>query len=321
MSAGDRMKTTSVFKNSSLQKIRLASSLKLHFASACAFAVGLLAGSISSTSFAKEHTLTSSKAYSTYSQSIAIEPSDFSAQDAALTIRYKIECLSDRYQMVPGELSYEGRKIRFDLFSSRTETSVLISKPVTSSTATLSLVSGTDCSAKILSAQIEPLAIQARSSDAELTQFAQLAQLAMMHAPILNIRPDQVENRLTDLPLVMAYSVMPSTVEGNKKIRYTLFFTDEDSKTDAAGTDFQMARYGRRTDIEWIYEVELDQNNNAVQRLIQGAFLKSGIFGGAGHSTVSFHGDLVDGQHPVLYNIADHNVFSDKPLKSGSEFP
>jgi hypothetical protein len=279
---------------------------------AITFFSGLLLEPLSESALAMGQSLASSHATPTYRESLSINPADFSAQNAALTIRYQIECQSDRYQMVPGELSYEGRVIRFDLFSARSETTVLIGKPSAAGSINLTLMSGTDCSAKLLSTQIEQMMAAPKNSDSDL---------AMLHAPFLNVRPDQVENRYTDLPIALAYSITPSDTKGNKKLRYTIFFTDEDSVGDSNATEFQMARYGRRTDVEWIYEVELDRNGQVIRRQYQGGLITKGPLEGAGHATYPFKGSFVDGQHPVLYNVANHNVFSDKPLDTMRGLP
>ncbi|PYV46582.1 MAG: hypothetical protein DMG92_17775, partial [Acidobacteria bacterium] len=75
---------------------------------------------------------------------------------------------------------------------------------------------------------------------------------AIVHAPILLARADTI-GRYSDLPLLMWYEELPS--ESGKVLQYSIVFTNEDGGTP---TDALMARWGRTTDIEYIYRVQLD---------------------------------------------------------------
>jgi hypothetical protein len=95
---------------------------------------------------------------------------------------------------------------------------------------------------------------------------------------------------------------------GNHKIlRYTVFLSDEDNQITSADTNAQMARYGRSTDIEWCYDIELDSELKPVRESYQGIL----------HFPYTFRGDYLPGghvlTHPVLYNynLDDNNVFVD----------
>lgn len=59
-----------------------------------------------------------------------------------------------------------------------------------------------------------------------------------------------------------AHSVTVTTsAPGHRVLEYSLVWSNEDGGTD---TPALMARWGRSTDIEWIYRVEVDQAGNRV---------------------------------------------------------
>lgn len=133
------------------------------------------------------------------------------------------------------------------------------------------------------------------------------AQLVEKHAPFLGLRSDQRDDFLTDIPYVLAYHWIPR--EKGTTLRYTIYFSDEDSLKTSRETDGQMARYGRRLDIEWLYEVDLDETGRATARRYQGS-----IFGGMGHQTKTFKGRFLPGtEHPILYTATANNTFNDSP--------
>jgi hypothetical protein len=81
------------------------------------------------------------------------------------------------------------------------------------------------------------------------------------------------------------------------KIRYSVIFTNEDGGTQ---TSALMARWGRTTDIEWIYEVTID-----AQKKVTAATFQS-----VGHGTREFQGKEESG-HPALIVASDNNNVSD----------
>lgn len=118
---------------------------------------------------------------------------------------------------------------------------------------------------------------------------------ALSFAPLLYARPNTI-GRFSDIPLLMWYETErdgPLT-----KIRYSVIFTNEDGGTETCAL---MARWGRTTDIEWIYEVKLDAHNKVV----------SAIFQGVRHETREFHGKEQNG-HPALIVASDNNNVSDR---------
>jgi hypothetical protein len=118
---------------------------------------------------------------------------------------------------------------------------------------------------------------------------------ALSLAPLLYARPNTI-GRFSDIPLLMWYETQrngPLTT-----IRYSVIFTNEDGGTETAAL---MARWGRTTDIEWIYEVKIDAHNKVV----------AATFQGVRHETREFRGKHEDG-HPTLIVASDNNNVSDR---------
>jgi hypothetical protein len=118
--------------------------------------------------------------------------------------------------------------------------------------------------------------------------------VAQSMAPIVYARPNTV-GKFTDLPLIMWYEVEP-TPRG-KRYRYSVIFSNEDGGTQ---TDRLMATWGRTTDIEYIYGVEV---NNA------GAIVAE-EFQGPGHEVPVFKGRH-EGRHPLEWVSTDNNMVSE----------
>ena len=117
---------------------------------------------------------------------------------------------------------------------------------------------------------------------------------AIAHAPVLYARPNTFDH-FTDVPLLMYYEVLR---EGAETVyRYTVIFTNEDGGTQTAAL---FARWGRGTDIEWVYEVRL-----------RGGKVVAETFQGVRHETKDFRGQRTGGGHPLLAVASDNNNFSD----------
>jgi len=117
---------------------------------------------------------------------------------------------------------------------------------------------------------------------------------ALSLAPVLYARPNTI-GRFSDIPLVMWYE---TEHEGPlTKIRYSVIFTNEDGGTE---TSALMARWGRTTDIEWVYEVKVDSRGKVV----------AATFQGIKHQTHEFQGAERNG-HPALIVASDNNNVSD----------
>jgi len=123
------------------------------------------------------------------------------------------------------------------------------------------------------------------------SQGADFTALSM--APIVYARPNTV-GKFTDLPLVMWYEVV-STPRG-RQFRYSVIFSNEDGGTQ---TDRLMATWGRTTDIEFIYGVELDAAGKILAEEFQGP----------GHEVPAFTGQH-EARHPLVWVSTDNNMVS-----------
>ena len=140
------------------------------------------------------------------------------------------------------------------------------------------------------------------------------ASLAYRYSPILYGRdlpeiPGQYENNYTDVPLIMYYTTSTDPASGNTTIEYTVIWSNEDGGTN---TPALMARWGRSTDIEWIYRVTLDRQGNIVSEFYQAP----------NHATLPFTG-AKEGNHPLLQTSTSNNNLTqveDPALSSGYRF-
>jgi hypothetical protein len=119
---------------------------------------------------------------------------------------------------------------------------------------------------------------------------------ALAQAPFVYARAGTVE-KASDLPLVTWYETEPRP-EGGTRIRYSIVFSNEDGGTPP---DRLMATWGRLTDLEYVYGVELDA---------QGAVV-SAEFQGRDHELLRFAGKR-DGSHPLLHVVTDNNMLADQ---------
>src|SRR5207248_1831237 len=78
---------------------------------------------------------------------------------------------------------------------------------------------------------------------------------------------------------------------------YSVIFTNEDGGTP---TDRLMATWGRTTDIEFVYGVEVDAEGTVIAEEYQGP----------GHQVPNFTGRH-EGRHPLLWVATDNNMVSD----------
>jgi hypothetical protein len=119
--------------------------------------------------------------------------------------------------------------------------------------------------------------------------------LAWTLTPILHARANTV-GRFTDLPILMWYEV-ESTSRG-RRFTYSVIFTNEDGGT---ATDRLMATWGRTTDIEFVYGVEVDAAGTVLKEEFQGP----------GHQVPLFTGAHEE-RHPLLWVATDNNMVSDR---------
>jgi hypothetical protein len=114
-------------------------------------------------------------------------------------------------------------------------------------------------------------------------------------APIVHARPNTI-GKFTDVPVFMWYETEP-TPRGTR-YRYSVIFTNEDGGTP---TDRLMATWGRTTDIEYIYSVEVDASGRVLADDLQGPE----------HKILAFRGAR-EGRHPLLWVTTDNNMVEDR---------
>jgi hypothetical protein len=117
---------------------------------------------------------------------------------------------------------------------------------------------------------------------------------ALSLAPFVHARPDTV-GRFTDVPLLMWYQ-SELTARGTR-YRYSVVFSNEDGGTPA---DRLMATWGRTTDIEYVYSVEIDPNDTILSEDMQGPK----------HEILPFTGKR-EGTHPLLWVSTENNMVLD----------
>ena len=118
--------------------------------------------------------------------------------------------------------------------------------------------------------------------------------IAQSMAPIVYARPNTV-GMFTDLPLLMWYEVEPT--RRGRQYRYSVIFSNEDGGTQ---TDRLMATWGRTTDIEFVYGVEVDAAGQILAEEFQGP----------GHEVPAFKGQH-EARHPLLWVSTDNNMVSE----------
>ena len=119
--------------------------------------------------------------------------------------------------------------------------------------------------------------------------------LPLALAPFVYARPNTV-GRFTDVPVFMWYETEP-TARGTR-YRYSVIFTNEDGGTP---TDRLMATWGRTTDVEYLYSVEVDRNGEIVAEDFQGPE----------HEVLPFGGTR-EARHPLLWVSTENNMVLDK---------
>lgn len=139
----------------------------------------------------------------------------------------------------------------------------------------------------------------ATAVDVKALRFVTVTQPNVRHdaiasSPILHSRRDSI-GKFSDVPLLMWYETKRTAA--TTTIRYSIIFSNEDGGTQ---TDALMARWGRATDIEWLYEITRDRSGRVIAETYQGI----------NHAVREFLGRK-EGGHPVLFVASDNNNFSD----------
>ncbi len=113
----------------------------------------------------------------------------------------------------------------------------------------------------------------------------------LANAPVVFARKNTI-GKFTDIPLVLYAERLVE--DGHPLLQYTMIFSNEDGGTS---TRALMARWGRTTDIEYLYKAFLDANGGLVKATIQAR----------DHKEIEFAGRR-DGAHPLLIPVTDNNM-------------
>ncbi|MBT2229066.1 hypothetical protein [Nonomuraea sp. NEAU-A123] len=107
------------------------------------------------------------------------------------------------------------------------------------------------------------------------------------------------QNATTDTPLIAWHESAPAPTPGHTKLTYSVVWSNEDGGTN---TPALMARWGRTTDIEWIYSVEVDANGDRVAG--------SDTYQAPDHQTLHFTGRY-ENDHALLQTCTSNNNMCD----------
>lgn len=137
------------------------------------------------------------------------------------------------------------------------------------------------------------------------------AYTELSHAPVLYGRNGDAsggpyQNAFTDTPLVAWHEDVPATTPGHRLLTYSYIWSNEDGGTS---TPQLMARWGRTTDIEWIYQVEVDAAGHRVPG--------TAVIQAPNHVTLPFTGTY-EGDHPLMQTCTlNNNICSavDDPMR------
>jgi len=129
-------------------------------------------------------------------------------------------------------------------------------------------------------------------------RFREETSDVVANAPVFYARANTL-GKFTDIPLVV-YCERLSENSG-PFLQYTLIFSNEDGGTS---TRALMARWGRTTDVEYVYRAFLSPDGSVRKATIQVE----------GHKEKEFAGRR-DGSHPLLMPVTDNNMIGevDKP--------
>ena len=111
------------------------------------------------------------------------------------------------------------------------------------------------------------------------------------HAPVVYARQDTL-GRFSDVPLTAYCERLEEG--GRRLLQFSMIFSNEDGGTS---TRALMARWGRTTDIEYLYRVYLDGAGRPARTTIQTR----------DHKEVDFQG-ASEGLHPLLYVVTRNNM-------------
>ncbi|HEY0539757.1 MAG TPA: hypothetical protein VGD53_15375 [Actinoallomurus sp.] len=130
------------------------------------------------------------------------------------------------------------------------------------------------------------------------------AAIDLSHAPVLYGRNGAdsggpFQNAFTDTPLVAWHEDVAAATPGHRLLAYSYIWSNEDGGTS---TPQLMARWGRTTDIEWIYQVEVDAQGHRVPG--------TAVIQAPNHVTQPF-GGTYEGDHPLMQTCTLNNNICD----------
>lgn len=149
-----------------------------------------------------------------------------------------------------------------------------------------------------------------RNLAVEVVPASDARYLALRHAPILYGRSIPVtntegpgtsysgpfQNARTDTPVLAWHESQPAAAPGNRVLEYSVVWSNEDGGTNSPAL---MARWGRTTDIEWIYRVEVAADGSRVPG--------TAVFHAPNHITTPFAGGY-ESDHPILQTCTNNNT-------------
>ncbi|HLK20058.1 MAG TPA: response regulator [Bryobacteraceae bacterium] len=125
-------------------------------------------------------------------------------------------------------------------------------------------------------------------------RFREDSSDVLANAPVFYARANTI-GKFTDIPLLLYCERL--TDNGNPLLQYTLIFSNEDGGTS---TRALMARWGRTTDVEYVYRAFLNTDGSIRKATIQVEDHKEQEFAGKR-----------DGSHPLLMPVTDNNMIGE----------
>jgi hypothetical protein len=138
-------------------------------------------------------------------------------------------------------------------------------------------------------------------------EFAALANAPVVYGRQLK-KASPFANATTDTPLLAWHEATAASTPGHTVLEYSVVWSNEDGGTASSAL---MARWGRTTDIEWIYRVEVDASGAPVAG--------TSVYQGANHATKRF-GGTYEGAHPLLQTCTSNNNMCDSKVTDPMRF-
>jgi len=142
-------------------------------------------------------------------------------------------------------------------------------------------------------------ALQVSTYSADEPEYLVLRYAPVVYGRSLAALGSPYQNAITDTPLIAWHEVSPAATPGHQRLTYSVVWSNEDGGTN---TPALMARWGRTTDIEWVYSLEVDEHGERVAG--------SDVYQAANHQTLQFAGRYEDG-HALLETCTSNNNMCD----------